>query len=279
MSKTYVLFIIKILEIRGKRDMKKLLYFAFFSFFAFFGTVNCETETLNWIVDGQTYTTTTCESGGDVILPPTPTKPGYTFVGWEHYTPVEYLTSTGTQYIDTGYVPKIGTKMEVRVKILNDSGNKAYASLASVAVGGSSYFSALLVSSGRCVGYAGGWFVTISCNTNDIVTGSIDIGNGSAQIVQYNETKDNTVNYTRSVMFTPSLSVPLFAEAGDNGVATYGIASMYYAKIWEWGELIHNYIPIIDINGTPCMYDTVTSEYLYNSGTGDFVAGPVISGE
>ncbi len=39
--------------------------------------------TINWGTDNQIYTTTTCEVGGDVILPTPPTKRGYTFRGWK----------------------------------------------------------------------------------------------------------------------------------------------------------------------------------------------------
>ena len=77
------MFIIKILEIRGKRDMKKLLYFAFLLFFAFFGCVTADTIDIKWTLDNQTYTTTTCTVGGDVILPTPPTKRGYVFHGWK----------------------------------------------------------------------------------------------------------------------------------------------------------------------------------------------------
>ena len=45
-----------------------------------------ETITINWGVDNQLYTTTTCEVGGDVVLPPV-SKRGYIFRGWtpEHF--------------------------------------------------------------------------------------------------------------------------------------------------------------------------------------------------
>jgi hypothetical protein len=48
---------------------------------------SADTETLTWYVDGTTYDTTTCQSGGDVVLPATaPSKAGYTFVGWSFGT-------------------------------------------------------------------------------------------------------------------------------------------------------------------------------------------------
>ena len=45
-------------------------------------TASANTETVNWFVDKVLYTTTTCESGDDVVLPIAPTKRGHTFSGW-----------------------------------------------------------------------------------------------------------------------------------------------------------------------------------------------------
>jgi len=42
-----------------------------------------DTETINWYVDGDTYTTTTCQTGGDITLQTPPAKRGYTFTGWQ----------------------------------------------------------------------------------------------------------------------------------------------------------------------------------------------------
>ena len=60
--------------------MKKLLVglCAMFMMSASATTVN-----LNWLVDGATFAQTTCETGGNFVLPnPNPTKYGYTFSGW-----------------------------------------------------------------------------------------------------------------------------------------------------------------------------------------------------
>ena len=43
---------------------------------------HADTETINWYVDNSIYDTTTCQTGGDIILPTPPTKRGYTFHGW-----------------------------------------------------------------------------------------------------------------------------------------------------------------------------------------------------
>ena len=46
-------------------------------------SAHATTINLNWVVDDTNYANTTCESGGDLILPATPpVKYGYTFKGW-----------------------------------------------------------------------------------------------------------------------------------------------------------------------------------------------------
>lgn len=68
----------------------------------FCGTVFAETITINWGVDNQPYTTTTCEVGGDVVLPPV-SKRGHIFRGW---TPEHFDRGT---FADWGSVPTDAT--------------------------------------------------------------------------------------------------------------------------------------------------------------------------
>ena len=56
-----------------------------------------------------------------------------------------------------------------------------------------------------------------------------------------------------------------------------GNMRLYYFKLYNDGVLIRNFIPVLDKNGTPCMYDKVTGQFFYNAGTGNFIAGPVIT--
>ena len=48
------------------------------------------------------------------------------------------------------------------------------------------------------------------------------------------------------------------------------LGRIYYAYIERNGEKIFNFIPALDNNGVPCMYDTVSGETFYNTGTGTF---------
>lgn len=66
-------------------------------------------HTINWHVDGNTYQTTTCNIGNDVILPNTPTKRGYTFKGWEeeHFLRGQFETWTDVPTTDLRYLRDI----------------------------------------------------------------------------------------------------------------------------------------------------------------------------
>ena len=92
--------------------MKKLLILLFA---IFVGTSYAATETINWYVDGQTYDTTTCQSGGDVNLPTTPTKRGHRFIGWDNalfdFSTLDYTVAQTTGWASynaknqTWYIP------------------------------------------------------------------------------------------------------------------------------------------------------------------------------
>ena len=46
---------------------------------------------------------------------------------------------------------------------------------------------------------------------------------------------------------------------------------IYSFTISKDGDKIMNLIPVLDRNGTPCMYDTVSKKTFYNAGTGEFL--------
>ena len=48
---------------------------------------------------------------------------------------------------------------------------------------------------------------------------------------------------------------------------------VYGAKITLNNELVRDYIPVLDKNGVPCLYEKVERKFYYNQGTGDFLYG------
>ena len=249
--------------------MKKLLVGLFMMFV---GVASATTINLSWMVDNNTYAQTTCESGGNLNIPTTtPTKRGYHFIGWDFYTRLEYIESTGTQYIDTGIVLKGTDVVEVKYSNVNRTNTSCllfgyYKSSADNRFAYNFWQSAI----------RGGYFYygaeqeQISTPpTDDGLAHIIKLGNGSLY-------HDSTlIKSGMSSNFTASENMFLFASSGPNLFQTK--ARVHYAKITDNNNtLIFDGVPARrNSDNVLGMYDTVSGQFFTNQGTGDFIAGPV----
>ncbi len=223
-----------------------------------------KTETINWYMDGNTYATTQCETGSDIILPQTPYKYGYTFNGWFGYTPIEYLESTGTQYIDTGVVPNQYTKFRVKINMSEYTGNMIIGYTRGTNdlyrlfnAGGLIYFDY----GNHQQRISGGQFS--NGTTYDFLVGT--------QYVQNYETKKIIIGISKNLPFLGTDNMYILKDGAKGKI--------YLLQIYDNDVLVRDFIPVLDSNNVPCMYDKVEHKFYYNAGTGDFIASPVIGGE
>ena len=228
-------------------------------------------RTINWYVDGSVYQTTTCNSGDGITPPTAPAKYGYTFQEWNTaYTPIEYLESTGTQYIDAELNFPRGFIAETSFEITDmtssclfgswDDKNRNFLWLYNNGV--------LQVAAGD-----GGLSYTVSNLTsrkNYIISNTIHPYLKIFGVKQ--EETVNTISY-----FYNNLSFYIFARNNKGTAQFFASMKMYNLKLYHDSILVRNFIPVLDKNGTPCMYDKVSGTFFYNAGTGNFIAGPVIS--
>lgn len=264
--------------------------FIVFLLLVFCSAAHADTETINWYMGDNVYATTTCESGGDITLPTAPTKYGYTFQGWSGYVPIEYLESTGTQYIDTGVVGDINTEYEITVKtkvVPSAVGTTSYAIFGSrTSATENNIMSTYTVSADN--------FGIINDFGNYTVTRQIPTISATGILHRYKLTNskskrtitDLDTGWTNTVTTTyyGSLTTPTNLYIGYAG-SLAGLANVsnlrgniYSCKIWNNDTLVRDFVPTLDGNGVPCMYDRVEQKYYYNAGTGDFIAGPIIGG-
>jgi hypothetical protein len=105
-------------EIRAKQKREEVMKRFFILLSILFCSIAvADTITINWGVDNQPYTTTTCEIGGDVILPSV-SKRGHIFRGWqaehfyrgtfENYNAIPNTTLSYTQDTHGNYTPLVG---------------------------------------------------------------------------------------------------------------------------------------------------------------------------
>ena len=232
-----------------------------------------ETINLHWLNDnGTTYTESTCTVNDDLIIPTTPpTKYGYTFTGWEMcpFVQIEYLESTGTQYIDTGYIQSSNTHYKWKGIDYTTSDASLFgtqqAGVTSCLLYGTRYNRSL---------YAGNNYInTLYSSTEERpIEWQLICNNGTA-ILKKADTTINSLNYAGS----PTTDTMYIYGIHYNGsIGSKSSLKLYYFQIYDNDVLVRDFIPVLDPNGVPCMYDKVEEKFYYNAGTGDFIAGPVI---
>ena len=223
--------------------------------------------TINWMNTDKTINhTTTCTIGGDVNVP-IPTKYGYTFNGWSaNYIPIEYLESTGTQYIDTRIIGETGIKTKMKLLMTALGAGCALGSLDGLR------FQPVLM-------YNSNWDSVVG---EDKLTGSVQaytiyITDFISNVHGYKfYVNDELVIEGETVAYNKTANMFMFTR-NDKGYIRHNMKGrIYYTKIWQDDILVRDFIPVLDGNGVPCMYDKVENKFYYNQGTGQFIAGPVI---
>lgn len=182
------------------------------------------------------------------------------YVGFKE---VQYLETSGTQYIDTGFVPNQDTKVELDGSI---DGYGIFFGVRTDALVGVSTIQA------TSTGY---W--AMGYNTSADTFGTRD-ANRHLWVKDKNKQYMDGVlknNYTYA-NFTAMGTAYLFGynNNGTPGRVVNGVVKVYSCKIYDNETLVRDLIPVVDDTLTPCLYDKVSQQMYYNAGTGSFVAGP-----
>jgi hypothetical protein len=70
-----------------------------------------------------------------------------------------------------------------------------------------------------------------------------------------------------------SLTLCMFMDHRASPATVLNQVSIYSLKITRAGTLIRDFIPVLDKDGVPCMYDKANRKFYYNQGTGQFTYG------
>lgn len=190
------------------------------------------------------------------------------------YTQLEYLESTGTQYIDTGYTFDNTTKAHL---VFEKTGNNVGELISGRA---RAFFGANHANDSQaCVlGWANTNYVrgelgsfSPSLNTKTDVLVDYTPGNTSLIIdgVSYGH-GTGTGEIDKSVL----LFCILGNQAAQTVPVTFTQQKIYGFEMWNGDALVQKLIPAIrHSDGAVGMYDTVTGELLTNAGTGEFIPG------
>lgn len=190
------------------------------------------------------------------------------------YQAVEYLQSTGDEYIDTGLTGDLDTEVEIKLLRITAASTTARVFGDRTAANNKAVFMSTL-NSGIYVGFG-------SHDTNSSAAGNNHWDLTNPQTIIWNKTdysiNGTTKNYnngsTPSTFTTPNTMTVFNArQAGSYGTGVS--AKLYYLIIRENGTAVFNGIPCYrKADDEPGLYDTVTSTFFANSsGSGAFTVG------
>lgn len=176
---------------------------------------------------------------------------------------INYIESNGNQYINTNFNPNQDTRIVINLNVLNTS-------LDTCAIfGARNSFN---------VNAFGLWKTGSTCRSDyNSVTQTINVSPLGDLLIDKNKNVTSINNVTNTVTysaFQSNYSLCLFAMNESPSPDSRKVsARLYSCEIYDNNILIRDYYPCIDENGVVCLYDKVNKEYVYNSGTGEFIGG------
>lgn len=186
------------------------------------------------------------------------------------YTQLEYIQSSGTQYIDTGFKPNQDTRVVAKAKYTQPS-TPAYLFGADAGSG----------QAGFSFGSANGNLRQFYNKTSTYFQSGLSFADpitidANKNVCSIDDTY--TVNGTYAT-FNPGYSMYLFAA--NRAGSIYGIctATIYSCQIYNNGTLVRDFIPCKNASGIIGLWDDVNSVFYENAGSGTFTAGPEIDND
>ena len=176
-----------------------------------------------------------------------------------NYEELEYLQSSGTQFINTGFKPNNDTRIVIKAQL------KTSHSIYGVTETNKAF---------NMTGNASGMYFYWAGRGQSLVT------NYYNQTHVYEQDGNRCLvdgqiyhNYT-SDSWQSNYEIFLFGRNSSSGLNDAGTVQIYFCQIYDKDKLIRNYVPCKNTsNNTLGMYDLVENKFYSNSGSGTFSSG------
>lgn len=182
------------------------------------------------------------------------------------YTQVEYIETTGTQYIDTGFKPNQNTRVVVDFRA---SAANRHVFGARTSFPNNSFVLFWVSNASYCIQvnnstFNGGSFDTSARCTVDMTASAFKI-NGVTK-----------ATYSVSAFQT---AYNLYIASCPNSSESENMPGRYYScQVYDNGRLIRDYVPCKNSSNEAGMYDQANGVFYRNAGSGTFGVGAVVEG-
>lgn len=183
------------------------------------------------------------------------------------YKRLEYIQSSGTQYIDTSFKPNQNTRVVCDFQFTDTASTQYLFAARGPSSAYANRFGFLLHSSG--------YF------RSDYGSGNVNFPSGVALDERHTVDKNGATVFIGAASvqnvaatFVSAYNLVLFAGNTGGTVREFSKAKIYSCQIYDNGLLERDYIPAMLSNGEVGLYDRVYHAFYRNAGTGEFIAGP-----
>lgn len=183
----------------------------------------------------------------------------------KNYNELNYLESTGTQYIDSGIKPNNQTKLQLVYNQIEISNSYDFKGIFGASTGNLNQLYSVQYSN-VLVGQFGA--------NNAKQDYNITLGTHFIQFGQEGCFFDNNiVELFSERTFSNPNNIYIFGRNLNNELNRPSKIQLLSFKIYDNNDLVRDFIPVLDNNGIACLFDKVENKYYYNQGTGEFLYG------
>ena len=190
------------------------------------------------------------------------------------YKRLEYIQSSGTQYVDSGFKPNQNTRVIMDVKLLSQTtANIGIFGVRDVVdANAAKKFIAWSMSTGSSI--RSDYFGTYA----NVLQSTSIVGNRIILDKNKNICKFGSVVLTNTSATGQCTKSIYLLCTNDGGTPNYhATANLYSCQIYDNGTMIRDYIPCQTVAGDIGLWDDVNSVFYGNAGKRTFTAGPVIA--
>lgn len=186
------------------------------------------------------------------------------------YTHLQYIESTGTQYINTGVSAPEGFRFRGKIQFTGSGGNAVIGAYDPASPYYRNFLYAEVSTSGQwligALEYE--YFGTVQLNTDY----EIDFSTVSGNIYCNLNGVKQSLSFVPSSRTRSANTLYLGALNIDNADA-FAKAKIYACQLYVGGVLVRDFVPCRNASGVVGMYDKVENRFYGNNGSGEFVAG------
>lgn len=190
------------------------------------------------------------------------------------YVQIDYIESTGTQYINTSFTPKGSSRIVMDCELTDVSKTSCFFCARNRASSTDSMSNTSFLINGQ---YRRDYYGTSKSTTASYAANQRFIVDANKETVTYGS--DYTLSFT-STSTSPPMPCILMASAAlgttsgsVSSLANYASMKLYSCQIYDNGILVRDFVPCKTDSGELGLYDNIDSRFYANAGTGTFIAG------